>query len=185
MSEPPDVTSNSAPPKEPRLGRQQCIELAVRVDAFLTNFKTLQSFAGYADDNGCTWSTESRRSGGPIPSLGCNWQRDSTMSHTKSKLSTGWKLALVALWPTAMLLTGCQVEMAGQTLPSPWYLTDDIQYYAQVPSSSWLAKRPPKKSKPRRSRARPKTLLETNPFLPIHSTQKPGQPGRAFRCAAF
>ena len=65
-----------------------------------------------------------------IPSLGCNWQRDSTMSHTKSKLSTGWKLAMVALWPTAMLLTGCQVEMAGQTLPSPWYLTDDIQYYA-------------------------------------------------------
>jgi hypothetical protein len=26
--------------------------------------------------------------------------------------------------------TGCQVSIGGQTLPSPWYLTDDVQYYA-------------------------------------------------------
>ena len=26
--------------------------------------------------------------------------------------------------------TGCQVSVGGQTLPSPWYLTDDVQYYA-------------------------------------------------------
>jgi hypothetical protein len=32
-----------------------------------------------------------------------------------------------------MAATGCQVEMGGQTLPSPWYLTDDIQYYAPGP----------------------------------------------------
>jgi hypothetical protein len=32
-----------------------------------------------------------------------------------------------------LLLTGCQVEMAGQTLPSPWYLGDDIQYYTPGP----------------------------------------------------
>jgi hypothetical protein len=25
------------------------------------------------------------------------------------------------------------MEMAGQTLPSPWYLTDDVQYYAPGP----------------------------------------------------
>ncbi|MEX2310242.1 MAG: hypothetical protein WD738_21925 [Pirellulales bacterium] len=37
------------------------------------------------------------------------------------------------LLPAAMLLTGCQVEMAGQTLPSPFYLTDDVQYYAPGP----------------------------------------------------
>ncbi|MBN1851360.1 MAG: hypothetical protein JW829_01500 [Pirellulales bacterium] len=29
----------------------------------------------------------------------------------------------------AVLGTGCQVDMAGQTLPSPWYLTDDVQYF--------------------------------------------------------
>lgn len=30
-------------------------------------------------------------------------------------------------------LTGCQVDVAGQTLPSPYYLTDDVQYYAPGP----------------------------------------------------
>lgn len=28
------------------------------------------------------------------------------------------------------LFTGCQMDIAGQTLPSPYYLTDDVQYYA-------------------------------------------------------
>jgi hypothetical protein len=32
-----------------------------------------------------------------------------------------------------LLLAGCQVDVAGQTLPSPWYLTDDVQYYAPGP----------------------------------------------------
>jgi hypothetical protein len=32
-----------------------------------------------------------------------------------------------------LLVTGCQVEMAGQTLPSPFYLTDDVQYYPPGP----------------------------------------------------
>jgi len=45
----------------------------------------------------------------------------------------GWKLAAALLCPALTLLTGCQVEYAGQTLPSPWYLTDDIQYYAPGP----------------------------------------------------
>ena len=29
----------------------------------------------------------------------------------------------------ALVSTGCQVDIAGQTLPSPWYLTDDIQFF--------------------------------------------------------
>jgi len=29
--------------------------------------------------------------------------------------------------------TGCQSDIAGQTLPSPYYLTDDVQYYAPGP----------------------------------------------------
>ena len=50
--------------------------------------------------------------------------------HTpKSKRTIGLKLAAAAL-PGVALLTGCQAEYAGQTLPSPWYLTDDVQYYA-------------------------------------------------------
>lgn len=26
--------------------------------------------------------------------------------------------------------TGCQIDVGGQTLPSPYYLTDDVQYFA-------------------------------------------------------
>jgi hypothetical protein len=29
--------------------------------------------------------------------------------------------------------TGCQVQVGGQTLPSPYYLTDDVQYFAPGP----------------------------------------------------
>ena len=29
----------------------------------------------------------------------------------------------------AIGMTGCQVDIGGQTLPSPWYLTDDVQYF--------------------------------------------------------
>jgi len=33
----------------------------------------------------------------------------------------------------ALLSTGCQSDYAGQTLPSPYYLSDDVQYYAPGP----------------------------------------------------
>jgi len=39
--------------------------------------------------------------------------------------------AILAL--AAVLLAGCQVEMGGVTLPSPYYLSDDVQYYAPGP----------------------------------------------------
>ena len=29
--------------------------------------------------------------------------------------------------------TGCQVDIGGQTLPSPYYLTDDVQYFPAGP----------------------------------------------------
>lgn len=50
-----------------------------------------------------------------------------------SKRWTGWKLAAAALSPAVTLFAGCQVEMGGQTLPSPYYLSDDVQYYAPGP----------------------------------------------------
>ena len=49
-------------------------------------------------------------------------------------------LAAIAVLPAVTLLTGCQVEMAGQTLPSPYYLTDDVQYYAPAPSEFKLSR---------------------------------------------
>jgi hypothetical protein len=33
----------------------------------------------------------------------------------------------------AMGTTGCQTEVGGQTLPSPYWMTDDVQYYAPGP----------------------------------------------------
>jgi len=31
--------------------------------------------------------------------------------------------------------TGCQVHVAGQTLPSPYYLEDDVQYFPAGPEN--------------------------------------------------
>ena len=39
-------------------------------------------------------------------------------------------LAVSALLATA---TGCQVSLNGQTLPSPYYLQDDVQYFPTGP----------------------------------------------------
>jgi len=39
-----------------------------------------------------------------------------------------------------LLMCGCQVEMAGMTLPSPYYLSDDVQYYAPAPSEFKLSR---------------------------------------------
>jgi hypothetical protein len=55
------------------------------------------------------------------------------MNRIESK-SVRWKwLAASLLVPAALVATGCQIDVAGQTLPSPYYLTDDVQYYAPGP----------------------------------------------------
>ncbi len=33
----------------------------------------------------------------------------------------------------AVSTTGCQVSIGGQTLPSPYYMSDDIQYFKKGP----------------------------------------------------
>jgi hypothetical protein len=48
--------------------------------------------------------------------------------------STPGALAAACLLPILLLATGCQMDIAGQTLPSPYYLSDDVQYYAPGPS---------------------------------------------------
>ena len=42
-------------------------------------------------------------------------------------------MGLVALGLAGLPLTGCQVDVGGQTLPSPYYLQDDIQYFPSGP----------------------------------------------------
>jgi len=43
-----------------------------------------------------------------------------------------WLLAGLGLF-LALGLTGCQVDIGGQTLPSPSYMSDDVQYFAPGP----------------------------------------------------
>lgn len=52
-----------------------------------------------------------------------------------SNLSSQPSRSLAAIFSVLVMLvsltsTGCQMDIAGQTLPSPYYLTDDVQYYA-------------------------------------------------------
>jgi hypothetical protein len=53
----------------------------------------------------------------------------------KSRNKTNW-LSLL-LCGTALLgsvsMTGCQVSVGGQTLPSAYFLSDDIQYFPRGP----------------------------------------------------
>ena len=54
---------------------------------------------------------------------------------TKTTTNTWLKttLAGMGLGLAAMGSTGCQGTYAGQTLPSPYYIQDDIQYHAPGP----------------------------------------------------
>ena len=51
-----------------------------------------------------------------------------------SQNKTNW-LVCVALAATFScgLMTGCQVSVGGQTLPSAYYLNDDVQYFRKGP----------------------------------------------------
>ncbi len=41
------------------------------------------------------------------------------------------KYVLAGLTVSASLMaTGCQMDIGGQNLPSPYYMRDDVQYYA-------------------------------------------------------
>lgn len=50
---------------------------------------------------------------------------------TETKRSQAWKYAFLGLMLAGGLApsVGCQVSVAGQTLPSPYYLYDDVQYF--------------------------------------------------------
>ncbi len=51
--------------------------------------------------------------------------------------SNQWHLLRTLLFGLGLLvsvgLTGCQVETGGQTLPSPYYMQDDVQYFPPGP----------------------------------------------------
>ncbi|RMF94702.1 MAG: hypothetical protein D6741_12330 [Planctomycetota bacterium] len=43
-----------------------------------------------------------------------------------------WMPAVIGLVALSGM-TGCQVDVGGQTLPSPYYMTDDVQYFPSGP----------------------------------------------------
>ncbi|MHB8974271.1 MAG: hypothetical protein ACYC3X_01655 [Pirellulaceae bacterium] len=53
----------------------------------------------------------------------------------KSNHSRGWMHAFLcgAVLAATVTGTGCQVSMNGQTLPSPYYIQDDVQYFPPGP----------------------------------------------------
>lgn len=53
------------------------------------------------------------------------------------KKHCGWQWALSGLLLMGGLASsvGCQVSIAGQTLPSPYYLIDDVQYFPAGPEN--------------------------------------------------
>jgi hypothetical protein len=45
-----------------------------------------------------------------------------------------WRTVLAGLGLLVVLgATGCQVDVGGQTLPSPYYMQDDVQYFQPGP----------------------------------------------------
>lgn len=46
-----------------------------------------------------------------------------------SKTNFGFWILSASVLCGLALNTGCQVHVAGQTLPSPYYLMDDVQYF--------------------------------------------------------
>jgi hypothetical protein len=45
-----------------------------------------------------------------------------------------WRGLLLGLGAVVALgVTGCQVDVGGQTLPSPYYMQDDVQYFPPGP----------------------------------------------------
>ncbi|MEN6498365.1 MAG: hypothetical protein ABFD16_29030 [Thermoguttaceae bacterium] len=54
------------------------------------------------------------------------------MSSLKTRRPLRMVLAGLGLL-AAVSLTGCQVDIGGQTLPSPYYMSDDVQYFPPGP----------------------------------------------------
>lgn len=56
---------------------------------------------------------------------------------SQTKRSQAWKYAFLGLLLAGGIApsVGCQVSVAGQTLPSPYYLYDDVQYFPAGPEN--------------------------------------------------
>lgn len=53
--------------------------------------------------------------------------------NTNQRRTTGGLALVLVAGACVAGLTGCQSSINGQTLPSPWYLQDDVQYFPSGP----------------------------------------------------
>ena len=60
------------------------------------------------------------------------------MQHLEGR--TGFVLVATAAVASSVFLTGCQTTVGGQTLPSPGYLSDDVQYHPAGPEFQFTNK---------------------------------------------
>jgi hypothetical protein len=58
----------------------------------------------------------------------------------QSEGRTGLVLVATAAIASSIFLTGCQTTIGGQTLPSPDYLSDDVQYHPAGPEFQFTNK---------------------------------------------
>jgi hypothetical protein len=57
----------------------------------------------------------------------------STRALSSRRRHTAIRVGLLLLAAGGVSLTGCQVDVGGQTLPSAYFLQDDIQYFPAGP----------------------------------------------------
>ena len=74
----------------------------------------------------------------------------------------GLRIAVATLALCSLATTGCQVDVGGQTLPSAYYLQDDIQYFPAGPEFK-LSKEAAAQKAYRREMAESET---TGPYMP-------------------
>lgn len=66
-------------------------------------------------------------------SFACDCDQEKLKMSSENR-KNGWQhLACCAALFASLAATGCQVNVGGQTLPSPYYLSDDVQYFAPGP----------------------------------------------------
>ena len=113
----------------------ECTEADSREAAVATKWMESFNFTGHADDKQCVGSDDCvlasfakhRRSTSDAELTG---QVAAMESQRKNWMNL---LGATAICVAAIASTGCQVDVAGQTLPSPYYQYDDIQIYPRGP----------------------------------------------------
>jgi hypothetical protein len=75
---------------------------------------------------------EGSRAPGPIKSD--DYSGFAELADKDHTMRQGWIRTFVGgLGLAVVCSTGCQVHVGGQTLPSPYYMNDDVQYFAPGP----------------------------------------------------